>query len=79
VCNQTSPDFDAHAFEAAVDLTAKAFESWKRSTPDVKAAGLLKWKRLCEENADDLALLITAEVSHYKRGTLSTSGVSIDR
>ncbi|KAI5476036.1 Gly-Xaa carboxypeptidase [Pseudohyphozyma bogoriensis] len=55
------PDLTLGELKDAIDVTAKAFESWRHSTPTARSQVLQKWRQLCIENQDDLALLITME------------------
>ncbi|KAI5474786.1 succinic semialdehyde dehydrogenase [Pseudohyphozyma bogoriensis] len=55
------PDFTLEELKDAIDVTAKAFDSWRHSTPAARSQVLQKWKQLCLDNQDDLALLITME------------------
>lgn len=57
----TMPDMTTEDVEAAIQAAAKAFESFKKTTPRDRARLLRKWYQLIEENADDLATLITME------------------
>ena len=47
--------------EAAIADSQKAFETWSRTSPLVRARVMFKFKELCEKHADEIALLIANE------------------
>lgn len=46
--------------DTAVEVARRAFKTWSRTTPAVRASCLLKFADLLEEHADQLALLEAA-------------------
>ena len=52
---------DRHTLELALDAADRAFPAWRATPPQKRAQILFRFKRLLEENADDLCRLITAE------------------
>lgn len=65
LAQQNCPDFTLEELKETIEISAKAFESWRHSTPLARKDVLQRWKALCLEHEEDLALLITVEV----RGT----------
>lgn len=47
--------------EAAIADSQRAFETWSRTSPLVRARVMFKFKELCEKHADEIALLIANE------------------
>ncbi|KAF7860770.1 hypothetical protein EAF04_008288 [Stromatinia cepivora] len=57
----TAPDNDASDVDAAVQAAHKAFQSFKKVNPRIRAQWLLKWDSLIRENKEDLAKIVTYE------------------
>ncbi|HWJ94206.1 MAG TPA: NAD-dependent succinate-semialdehyde dehydrogenase, partial [Telluria sp.] len=57
----TVPHMGAAETRRAIDAAAAAWPAWRKKTAKERAAILRKWNDLMLENADDLALLMTAE------------------
>ncbi|MBC7575213.1 MAG: NAD-dependent succinate-semialdehyde dehydrogenase [Herminiimonas sp.] len=55
------PNMGAPEAQAAIDAAAAAFPAWAAKTGKERAAIMRKWFDLINANADDLALLMTAE------------------
>ena len=55
------PNLGAAEAQAAIDAASAAFPTWSAKTGKERAAVLRKWFELMLANADDLALLMTAE------------------
>ena len=55
------PDCDGADTEAAIAAAASALRSWRCTTPAERARLLENWHRLMLENAEDLAVIMTAE------------------
>ena len=55
------PEFTAEDTEKAIAAATEAFQSFKKTLPRERATLLRKWYNLMQENADDLATLITWE------------------
>jgi succinate-semialdehyde dehydrogenase/glutarate-semialdehyde dehydrogenase len=57
----TVPHMGARETERAIDAANAAWPAWRKKSAKERAAILRKWSDLMLENADDLALLMTAE------------------
>jgi succinate-semialdehyde dehydrogenase/glutarate-semialdehyde dehydrogenase len=57
----TVPHMGARETRRAIDAAAAAWPAWRKTTGKERAAILRKWNDLMLENADDLALIMTAE------------------
>jgi succinate-semialdehyde dehydrogenase/glutarate-semialdehyde dehydrogenase len=57
----TVPHMGAAETRRAIDAANAAWPAWRKKTAKERAAVLRKWSDLMLENADDLALLMTAE------------------
>ncbi|XP_049872651.1 succinate semialdehyde dehydrogenase [Pectinophora gossypiella] len=55
------PDMDAADAKQAVDVAACAFQSWRQTTAKERSRILRRWFDLCEQNADKIAEIMTAE------------------
>ncbi|MCP5021816.1 MAG: NAD-dependent succinate-semialdehyde dehydrogenase [bacterium] len=55
------PDISADQTEEAIDAADRAFALWCKSPVAERASLLMRWHDLMLENADDLALILTAE------------------
>ena len=55
------PNIGATQTQSAIDAADRAFASWKLRTAEDRATLLKRWHALMVANADDLALLMTAE------------------
>ena len=55
-------DCSAAQIKAAIDAAEAAQPAWAAKTAKERAAILRKWHDLCLENADDLAIILTAEM-----------------
>ena len=55
------PNIGATQTQQAIDAAERAFASWKLRTAEDRATLLKRWHALMVANADDLALLMTAE------------------
>ena len=55
------PNIGAAQTQLAIDAAERAFASWKLRTAEDRATLLKRWHALMVANADDLALLMTAE------------------
>jgi len=47
--------------ELAIEVASEAFKAWRKTTPAHRSALLLKWYQLIQENAQDLAKIMSAE------------------
>lgn len=56
------PDITVEEVSAAIDAAYEAQKSWAAKTGKERAAILRKWYELMVENADDLAIILTAEM-----------------
>ena len=54
-------DFGASETESAINVAEKTFKSWRKVSGEKRAALILKFVKLMEENVDDLALLLSLE------------------
>ncbi|MEB0178426.1 aldehyde dehydrogenase family protein, partial [Undibacterium sp. CCC3.4] len=57
----TVPNLSASAAQTAIDAAQAAFPAWAAKTGKERAAVMRKWFDLMIANADDLAMLMTAE------------------
>jgi succinate-semialdehyde dehydrogenase / glutarate-semialdehyde dehydrogenase len=57
----TCPEFDKNDTLKAIDAAAEAFVSYRKTSARERATWLRKWYNLMQENAEDLATLITWE------------------
>lgn len=57
----TCPEFDKNDTQKAIDAASEAFTSFRKTQPRERATMLRKWYNLMQENAQDLATLITWE------------------
>ena len=57
----TAPHMGAAETKRAIDAANAAWPAWRKKTAKERAAILRKWNDLMLENADDLALIMTAE------------------
>lgn len=57
----TAPHMGAAETKRAIDAANAAWPAWRKKTAKERAAVLRKWNDLMLENADDLALIMTAE------------------
>jgi succinate-semialdehyde dehydrogenase/glutarate-semialdehyde dehydrogenase len=57
----TAPHMGALETKRAIDAANAAWPAWRNTTAKARAAILRKWNDLMLENADDLALIMTAE------------------
>jgi succinate-semialdehyde dehydrogenase/glutarate-semialdehyde dehydrogenase len=57
----TAPHMGALETKRAIDAANAAWPAWRKTTAKARAAILRKWNDLMLENADDLALIMTAE------------------
>jgi len=57
----TVPKMGAAETRRAIEAANAAWPAWRRKTAKERAANMRKWNDLMLENADDLALLMTAE------------------
>lgn len=57
----TVPDLDADQTRLAVQAADRAFQAWRKRTHADRAALLERWFALIEENAEDLAMILTRE------------------
>lgn len=57
----TLPEMDKQDTAKAVDAAYEAFKTFKKTTARQRARMLRKWSDLCNENVDDLALIMTLE------------------
>ena len=57
----TVPRMGAQETRRAIDAAAAAWPAWRRKSAKERAVILRRWYELMQENADDLALLMTAE------------------
>ena len=57
----TAPHMGAAETRRAIDAANAAWPAWRKKTAKERAAVLRKWNDLMLENADDLALIMTAE------------------
>ena len=57
----TLPEMDKEDTKKAVDAAFEAFKSFKKTSARQRARMLRKWSDLCNENVDDLALIMTLE------------------
>ena len=55
-------DCGADMMQAAIDAAEAAQPAWAAKTAKERAAIMRKWYDLCMENADDLAIILTAEM-----------------
>ena len=55
-------DFGADGITAAIDAAEAARKSWAATTAKERAAILRRWNDLCLDHADDLAMILTAEM-----------------
>lgn len=55
------PSFGAEQTRAAIAAASAAFDSWKTRTAKERADILLRWYHLMIDNAEDLAVILTAE------------------
>ena len=67
----TSPNSGAEDVDAACRASAKAFETWRWSTPSERQRALLKLADVIEENADELVALETENTGKPVSLTLS--------
>ena len=58
----TVPDFGVDETRRAIDAAYAAQKAWAAKTGKERSAVLATWNRLMIENADDLALILTAEM-----------------
>ena len=68
------PAMSEEETEAAVGAANRAFEAWRQLLPQERSAVLQRWHALIRENAEDLALIITAEQGkplHEARGEVN--------
>ncbi|KAK5688679.1 hypothetical protein LTS10_000657 [Elasticomyces elasticus] len=57
----TLPEMDKNDTAKAVDAAFEAFKTFKKTSARSRARMLRKWSDLCNDNADDLALIMTLE------------------
>lgn len=57
----TVPDMDAGDVRLAIDAAAKAFDPWRTLLALDRSKLLIKWSKIIEDHADDLALIMTYE------------------
>ena len=57
----TVPHMGAQETRRAIEAAAAAWPAWRKKTARERSLVLRKWSDLMLENADDLALLMTAE------------------
>jgi succinate-semialdehyde dehydrogenase/glutarate-semialdehyde dehydrogenase len=57
----TVPRMGAQETRRAIDAASAAWPAWRKKSAKERAAILRKWNDLMLENADDLALIMTAE------------------
>jgi succinate-semialdehyde dehydrogenase / glutarate-semialdehyde dehydrogenase len=55
------PHMGARETKRAIDAASAAWPAWRKKTAKERSAILRKWNDLMLENADDLALIMTAE------------------
>ena len=57
----TVPNCGVNETKKAIEAASKAFDSWKMKTAKERSILIKKWAQLIEENADDLAKIMTLE------------------
>lgn len=57
----TVPDMDVNDAQKAIEAAAKAFETWKETTPKERSVLLRNWYNLLVQNQDEIAKIMTAE------------------
>ena len=57
----TVPNCGVNETKTAIEAASKAFDSWKMKTAKERSILIKKWAQLIEENADDLAKIMTLE------------------
>ncbi len=57
----TVPDLVESDVKSAIDAAVAAFDGWRTCLPVNRAAVLLRWSRLIDENTENVALLMTYE------------------